>query len=680
MAFLDTLRNLPGAIGGSLQSFGKGVADTLTFGKASDPSSIFYAGDTGLETLKPFESNLAQKSGKAAGLLVGGVGTLGARAGARAGTRLLSRTFRAGPGVATRFGSTASRFGSTATRFGSRAIRAAKPLAGPAAAIGGAAGLGAGAAVLQDRLSGPQPVEQVPGQQTVPQGDIRDQRPGGRSSGGERPPGPFGDGSLFKIDPLTGQQVFSPGGFVAKGGAGGGSAVQSVGGQSVAGGGGSSFTGLLGQGGPLGSPGGLSEEEETADGGLRTSVFGRSPYLPGSLAPILGARGTSLAPQPRLDVPGAPGVSDAGAIETERRQTGSILSTGAAVSEDDRIQAMQNVLADTKARAEEMLANLPPEPIIDSPARESALESLLNEGREDEAFDLQSTADNAARELGLPQDITAREAAQAQFDSMAEAVAKFTSEIKANPDLPKGLAMRRIRALNEEFGQQMVIFQNEVARLDETIDDKNTMIDRQLGIAKDQFSMDRQARQDNFNNLHKMVSSGLIGGMTDEDIRDWAEATGVSPDALDKARDAANSVDPEDELKLQKLKNDIAIQQQKLDGNNIVDSGLSDTQRNNGALNAAMPVEQFVQLPIDIQNYYAFKSTKALDGMNEAIANVESGEEKAEDVLEEIDNSNNTSVVKTHLKDRVSEAEKSAPADEKGFLGRTWEGIKSIFN
>lgn len=105
--------------------------------------------------------------------------------------------------------------------------------------------------------------------------------------------------------------------------------------------------------------------------------------------------------------------------------------------------------------------------------------------------------------------------------------------------------------------------------------------------------------------------------------------------------------------------------------NSVTSLTKSDIQT--GATKAGVSVTEFTKLPADVQNYYANSPASKLKVIDDAISNVASGSEKADDVKKEIDQSSNPQSVKDYLKAQVDAV---APKDSGGGF---WSKIANFF-
>jgi hypothetical protein len=130
--------------------------------------------------------------------------------------------------------------------------------------------------------------------------------------------------------------------------------------------------------------------------------------------------------------------------------------------------------------------------------------------------------------------------------AMNDAYKPIFKDIKTNPDLPKGLARRRLEDLSTTQKETMQGFLDQLTIVQQQISDQNEAVNRAFGIVNFNQDLQNQAetrmerQRDNARqNLNLMIQSGAIAGFTDADIASYAKGTGVSATALQKLKETA---------------------------------------------------------------------------------------------------------------------------------------------
>jgi len=80
--------------------------------------------------------------------------------------------------------------------------------------------------------------------------------------------------------------------------------------------------------------------------------------------------------------------------------------------------------------------------------------------------------ENISRQLGMPQNITDLENAIKELNATDQAFRAIIEDVNADPDFPKGLARRRIAAIEKERGVRINALQNKIGLLQQTLEMK----------------------------------------------------------------------------------------------------------------------------------------------------------------------------------------------------------------
>ena len=140
--------------------------------------------------------------------------------------------------------------------------------------------------------------------------------------------------------------------------------------------------------------------------------------------------------------------------------------------------------------------------------------------------------------------ITAKEqekiALMKQLQGLNEAMGKIVDDINSNPNLPKGLAQRRIaefQAQNKDVINQLL---GSIEIVNAELGQLNDQLDFQLGILKDEEAARERQLNNSQQNLNVLISSGAIASMTDAELQNWANATGFSLKDLQSIKNASS--------------------------------------------------------------------------------------------------------------------------------------------
>lgn len=549
MALLDVIKELPKSLGGSLQSFGKGALSGLTFGLLDDKIN-----QTGLSSLKSYESDLASGAGQAASFLVGGVGG----ASTKVGTKVLSKTddllssifkgkqtrppklnlkptsqtptkpFRPGPGTtSTGLGGTAAGtaagIGATAGMLSSGASYGA-PSSGSTGPII-PSGYDSGLSNTVDSLKNGGPTYTPPGSNGAPGSSGSS----GSSSSGTRPSSaglteaertwrpdiPIG------TDPITGQIIYTPAQRAQAGGAGS-TARRELPPPPLSGsfgGGGSSHLGAGTTGPSAGSSPiafGIDDEETVRD---------------------LNAG--------QIKVPGADTPLDISVFDSAtQQQIKKFLTTPEALSADDLGQLKNTLTTQAQKYAEALMKKnaLPrdnmgnPIGVEETPSQGDWIENAVPLP---DRSNIRAEMDAVRQQAGQPALIEQRNQIMADLQAAREIFTKAIDDIKANPDLPKGLAARRIADLMDS---QKLTIDSLMAQLDQTLtqlDDIDELVDQEFNIIKAENAQEEELFDRRMKMFDFYVESNAIGGLKDSEISGFAQQYGVSESIVRNIRDAA---------------------------------------------------------------------------------------------------------------------------------------------
>jgi hypothetical protein len=331
-------------------------------------------------------------------------------------------------------------------------------------------------------------------------------------------------------------------------------------------GGGSAFTGLLGGAGGLSTPAVLNssgdDKEKKQAGGISdifksamSGVAQSNPLVHG-LSSLLGAGGNLLKlagdktpqitlPQNRMNVQMPTGTQDANAlIQTQQTNREAISKMPFATSDNDLGEMNAKIATGFQEAVTRMDTEFPiPEnPVVDTAEQ---LEFIQNS---QDPEGLKNAMDQFRAEQTNLGSLTAdRLNVMKQVQALNQTYAPILEDIKNNPNLPKALAMRRLEQVNKSQKEVLAGFLGQLEILETAISDQNRQVDRAFQIVSKEEDKQERAKDNARQALQLMVTSGGIGGFTDNDIINYSKATGLPTSALANMRSAANS--PKTEIK-----------------------------------------------------------------------------------------------------------------------------------
>lgn len=150
--------------------------------------------------------------------------------------------------------------------------------------------------------------------------------------------------------------------------------------------------------------------------------------------------------------------------------------------------------------------------------------------------DFRAQFDQVYKDSGLA-DINANiTAKQAQINATNTAFQQIIKDIQDNPELPKGLAAKRISDFVDRNAIQLQNMNAELANLISSRDYANDQVNQYYGIIKDQAAEDARKREANQSLLNNFIQSGAIANFSDKALEQASIATGISVSALKAAK------------------------------------------------------------------------------------------------------------------------------------------------
>ena len=313
-------------------------------------------------------------------------------------------------------------------------------------------------------------------------------------------------------------------------------------------GGGSNFTGLLGGSGGLNTPASgttITEDKKVEE--ARQRILAKQTQTENTG----GAVGESVQRQydnlyvkgPRTEspitTPNIPGEIVPTDLQSIMDQTQAFLRTPQAESVSDLqsvVTSLNEVIQKTREQIEVTRAT-PQEPIKETPEQLLWKEQLPPEERQT----ITALMDQARRDLGLPQIETNILDTMKNIESINTTFQQFFEDVKNNPDLPKGLARRRLEFLDKEYKSKMDSFSSLLERLTEQRTQANDTLDRQFNIIKAEKDETERMADNKRGTLELLITSGAIGGFNEDDIIRWSKEVGIPTSALRKMREVANN-------------------------------------------------------------------------------------------------------------------------------------------
>lgn len=155
------------------------------------------------------------------------------------------------------------------------------------------------------------------------------------------------------------------------------------------------------------------------------------------------------------------------------------------------------------------------------------------------AFNIQQEYDKLYKDLGVDTLKSAVDAKQAEIDARRQRLAEAEGVINENPWYAEATRTGKLRKLEEQAQNDIGNLTNEKATLQGKVDSAMSELSTKTGLAKDQYTIDRQATQDAIGELNSLLSSGA--DMSGINVADYAAKTGMSTETISALISAAEA-------------------------------------------------------------------------------------------------------------------------------------------
>lgn len=306
-------------------------------------------------------------------------------------------------------------------------------------------------------------------------------------------------------------------------------------------GGGQTFTGGLSSSTP-GFGGGSFNGATSGAGTVGNGVNTTNPdeALNGKKKKAGGAVITQPKPFNALNVPAVPSEINAQSLLDYKKANEGILSSPQALSSDDKAQLQSNLEQAIQAgmvKVNALKGETPTAPVIDTEEQMKFLEGL----QPHEQITAKQAMDDIRNKLGLPAIEGQRLDTLKQIQATNEGFQTIFDDIKNNPNLPKGLAQRRLTELQNQQKTRIMQLTNQLDIYNQQISDANNVVNREFQIFQsDQAEQNRQAN----NKLE--IARFLISNakyMSPEDIKVSSEKYGIPAGLLKSAGKSKENID-----------------------------------------------------------------------------------------------------------------------------------------
>jgi len=190
-------------------------------------------------------------------------------------------------------------------------------------------------------------------------------------------------------------------------------------------------------------------------------------------------------------------------------------------------ESINTMLASNLANLNAIQPN-PPEPVIETPEQE---QWLLQQDQMEQPS-VREYMDQVRRDMGMTSMESQRLDVMKQLEAVSQTYQEAIDQIKQNPNLPKGLAARRMTEVfqDQKFASNQLIAQ--LDQLDQQLEDANNRLNFELGIYREEQSQMEKERARRLDQFGYLVDSNAVGGLDDKEIRQWSQATGIPEEAI----------------------------------------------------------------------------------------------------------------------------------------------------
>lgn len=154
--------------------------------------------------------------------------------------------------------------------------------------------------------------------------------------------------------------------------------------------------------------------------------------------------------------------------------------------------------------------------------------NYLNQQPFNQRLTLRQQMDGLRGQLGLPGLEKNRIDLMQQIQATNEAFQKVIDDINENPDLPKGLAKRRVQELQNQLKTRITQLTGQLEITQRQITDANDVLNREFGIAKEERLEEERQRDNARSILNSLISSKGITSLSEGDLTSLASAAGLT--------------------------------------------------------------------------------------------------------------------------------------------------------
>lgn len=362
---------------------------------------------------------------------------------------------------------------------------------------------------------------------------------GGSSGFTRRETTPDGRTGFFEYDEFGNITSSTLSGAIGSSGAGGSFNFARSGQQGDFGGGGSSFTGTTGAASGLGSlsiPG--PDDSTEAERFHEKKISGLSPEIQAAIqAPLSERFAASAAANPADAAMEAPVIAprqNAGEIAANQQGT----QNSFALRENDAQEELNRIFTEAK-KIEAQINAAQPTPenlVVETDEMRDILDSLVPEER----TTFKQMYDQAFQDLGLSEYSTAKIGTIKRINALNEAYNNRYEDIRSNPDLPQGLANRRIDSLKDEQKAQLFQLTATLEEINAAIDLGNNQLNQMMDIRQMDINEEERMQRNARAKLDLLIDAGVVGRLNEREINALSQQTGIERSVLKSIVERAN--------------------------------------------------------------------------------------------------------------------------------------------
>lgn len=336
----------------------------------------------------------------------------------------------------------------------------------------------------------------------------------------------------------SGKLIIPKAGFSGQSGDGGSGltfATPQTGTTGFQGGGGSAYTGLLSGVSGLGSPSAITSESSDEQGNKKKfTLTAPKNYLdqPAPTLPGVNPSASFVAPSQQLNIKPSSTI-DLGQMNNMQKASsdvGSNIGTNDFESFKEQFSTAYNTA----------LSDINSKNVLPDNLTQDTTEQLAAIQQSEDPFGYRQAVDQfKSSQTNLDSLYKEQVDNLKQIQAANQAFTTIVSDVKNNPDLPKGLAMRRINEVQKTQKTKIDELLGSADIIKAQIDNQNELVNRNFKIATEAKNDNDKTKERDMAKFKLFVDTGAIGAFTDADIKKYASITGLSTSVISKMKSSA---------------------------------------------------------------------------------------------------------------------------------------------